>query len=486
MVHGGSGLREVNGVATEPVADTTARAASHGRAPGSTSIRIAPRPAPPRRARRWPRVAVAVALSGALALAVTGTSAAVPPPPPNPSDAQISAAQAQANAKAGAVGQLTNQLAAAQGKLQDLQDAVEVKEEDADKAMVDLQNAQDAAAAAQDAVTSAEVAAKAAGNAIDSAQQQADQFALGSWEQGGQLGSVADYFNATSPANMLLRQRLLQAMSGSEDEVLDQLQQARAQQANADSAARAALITAQQKQDAATKAKGTADAAVKSAEDAQAGEQAQTAQLQAQQTSLQQQLAAAQSQVGDLNAERATYQSWLAAKQAEDARNAAAAAHPTSSSGGGGGGGGGRVGSVPAGAVGTVIRRALAELGLPYVWGGGNASGPTHGVAGDPFDPGYATETGFDCSGLMVYAFAGVGISLPHFSGYQYTAGQHVPLSAIQAGDMLFYGGGGGIHHVTLYIGNGMMIEAPESGQVVHVTPVRYYDGIMPYAVRLL
>jgi cell wall-associated NlpC family hydrolase len=61
-----------------------------------------------------------------------------------------------------------------------------------------------------------------------------------------------------------------------------------------------------------------------------------------------------------------------------------------------------------------------------------------------------------------------------------------VSLPAIQAGDMLFYGGSGGIHHVTLYIGNGMMIEAPESGQVVHVTPVRYYAGIMPYAVRLL
>ena len=426
-----------------------------------------------------------VALGGALALTITGTSAAVPPPPPNPSNSQISAAQANANAKAGAVGQLTNQLAAAQNKLQDLQDAVELKEEDADKAMVDLQNAQDAATAAQDAAAAAQVAAKAASNAIDSAQQQADAFALGSWEQGGQLGSVADYFNATSPKDMLDKQRLLQAMSGSEDELLDQLQRARTQQANADSSARAALATAQQKQDAATKAKATADNAVKSAESAQEGEQAQAAQLQSQQASLQQQLDAAQSQVSDLNAERATYQNWLAAKQAEDARNAAAAAHSTGG-GGGGGGGGVRIGNLPAGAVGIVIRRALGELGVPYVWGGGNASGPTHGVAGDPFDPGYATQTGFDCSGLMVYAFAGVGISLSHFSGYQYTSGPHVPLSAIQSGDMLFYGGAGGIHHVTLYIGNGMMIEAPESGQVVHITPVRYYGGIMPYAVRLI
>jgi cell wall-associated NlpC family hydrolase len=433
---------------------------------------------------RWRRgITAAVVLGGALALTITGTSVAVPPPPPNPSNSQISAAQAQANAKAGAVGQLTNQLAAAQNKLQNLQDAVEVKEEDANKALVDLQNAQDAAAAAQSAAQSAQVAADAASNAIAKAQQQADRFALGSYEQGSQLGSVADYFNATSPKDMLVRQRLLQAMSGSEAEVLDQLQRARTQQANADSSARAALAAAQQKQDAAVQAKATADNAVKAAEAAQQSQAAQTAQLQAQQASLQQQLDAAQAQVSDLNAERATYQSWLAAKQAEDARNAAAAAH---GSGGGGGGGGGRIGNLPAGAVGIVIRRALGELGLPYVWGGGNASGPTHGVAGDPFDPGWASQIGFDCSGLMVYAFAGVGISLPHFSGYMYTAGPHVPLSAIQAGDMLFYGGSGGIHHVTLYIGNGMMIEAPESGEVVHVTPVRYYAGIMPYAVRLL
>ena len=435
---------------------------------------------------RWRRgITAAVVLGGALTVTISGTSAAVPPPPPNPSNSQITAAQAQANAKAGQVGQLTNQLAAAQGKLQNLQDAVEVKEEDANKALVDLQNAQDAAAAAQSAAQSAQVAADAAGNAITQAQQQADQFALGSFEQGSQLGSVADYFNATSPKDMLVRQRLLQAMSGTEDEILDQLQRARTQQANADSAARAALSAAQQKQDAATQAKSTADSAVRAAETAQESQAAQTTQLQAQQASLQQQLDAAQAQVSGLNAERATYQSWLAAKQAEDARNAAAAAHG-SGGGGGGGGGGGRIGNVPAGAVGIVIRRALGELGLPYVWGGGNASGPTHGVAGDPFDPGWASQIGFDCSGLMVYAFAGVGISLAHFSGYMYTAGPHVPLSAIQAGDMLFYGGGGGIHHVTLYLGNGMMIEAPESGEVVHVTPVRYYAGIMPYAVRLL
>jgi cell wall-associated NlpC family hydrolase len=425
---------------------------------------------------------VTLVLSGALALTLPGTGLAVPPPPPNPSDSQINSAKAQANAKAGQVGQLTNQIAAAQGKLQDLQDAVELKEEDANKALVDLQMAQDAATQAQAAAASAKIAANAADNAIGAAQQQADAFAVGSYEQGSQLGSVSDYFNSATPSAMLERQRLLEAMSGSEVDVLNQLQRARTQQANADSSARGALITAQQKQAAAATAKKAADSAMAAAETAQQSQAAQTAQLQANQASLQQQLDTAQAQVSDLTAERQTYQSWQAAKQAEEAAAAAAAAH----SGGGGGGGSVHVGGVPAGAVGIVIHRALAELGLPYVWGGGNASGPTRGVAGDPFDPNYDTQIGFDCSGLMVYAFAGVGISLPHYSGYQYTAGRHVPLSNIQAGDMLFYGGSQGIHHVTLYIGNGLMIEAPESGEFVHVTPVRMYDGIMPYAVRLL
>lgn len=94
-------------------------------------------------------------------------------------------------------------------------------------------------------------------------------------------------------------------------------------------------------------------------------------------------------------------------------------------------------------------------------------------------------KIGFDCSGLMIYAFAGVK-ALPHYSGYQYEAGRKVPLSQMRRGDMLFWGRGGGrIHHVALYLGNGQMVEAPHSGSVVKVSPVRY-GGIMPYATRLI
>lgn len=55
----------------------------------------------------------------------------------------------------------------------------------------------------------------------------------------------------------------------------------------------------------------------------------------------------------------------------------------------------------------------------------------------------------------------------------------------MRRGDMLFWGGSGGIHHVALYLGNGQMVEAPQSGSYVRVTSVRY-GGIMPYATRLI
>lgn len=131
---------------------------------------------------------------------------------------------------------------------------------------------------------------------------------------------------------------------------------------------------------------------------------------------------------------------------------------------------------------------ALSYVGTTYAWGGGNQNGPTkgqsdHSGAGDAH--GDYNKIGFDCSGLMVYAFAGAGVYLPHYSGYQYYAGAHIPLSQMAPGDMLFYGNPSNIHHVTMYVGGGQMIEAPYSGSVVRVVPVRWGE-IMPYATRVL
>jgi cell wall-associated NlpC family hydrolase len=129
----------------------------------------------------------------------------------------------------------------------------------------------------------------------------------------------------------------------------------------------------------------------------------------------------------------------------------------------------------------------MSQLGVTYAWGGGNGAGPTLGVrdggVADVF--GDFRRVGFDCSGLMIYAFAAAGVSLPHYSGYQYNAGRKVPFAQRQPGDMLFWFDGIEIHHVALYIGNGQMVEAPYSGGRVRVVPVRTAE-LMPFVTRLL
>ena len=125
-----------------------------------------------------------------------------------------------------------------------------------------------------------------------------------------------------------------------------------------------------------------------------------------------------------------------------------------------------------------VIRRGMSQLGVPYSWGGGNAAGPSRGI-----DSG-ADTTGFDCSGLVLYSFAGVGIRLPHYSGSQYNMGRKIPSALMRRGDVIFYGPGGS-QHVTIYLGNGQMLEAPDVGLKVRVAPVRT-SGMTPFVVRYI
>ena len=131
-----------------------------------------------------------------------------------------------------------------------------------------------------------------------------------------------------------------------------------------------------------------------------------------------------------------------------------------------------------------MIDRALSQVGVQYVWGGGNGRGPTTGIPGPAGDPG--DRIGFDCSGLMLYAFNGVGRSLPRVSRNQFNAGRKVPISELRPGDMVFYRRGGNpIHHVALYIGDGRMVEAPYTGADVRVVPLRRKD-LVPQATRVL
>ena len=129
-------------------------------------------------------------------------------------------------------------------------------------------------------------------------------------------------------------------------------------------------------------------------------------------------------------------------------------------------------------AIEYVIRRAGSQMGVPYSWGGGTLQGPSKGVEDG------ANITGFDCSGLMRYAFAGVGVLLPRFSGDQYNAGRHIPPNEARRGDLIFYGPGGS-QHVTMYLGNGQMLEASGSAGKVTVSPVRK-PGMTPFLTRII
>jgi len=426
---------------------------------------------------------------GALALVVvsvaTGPAVAVPPPPPNPSDSEISSSRRAADAKAGEVGQLTNQLAEAESRLNELQSTVELRMEEANKALVDLQAAQEAADQAQRDADAAKREADAAQTQIDVARANLDQFISSSYQQGSTMGSISAYMGATSPKDLLARAQLLEAVSGSQLNALEMMQQAQTDKSNKDAAARQALQLAQQAQQTAEQAKVTADNAQAAAIAAQQSQAAQTQQLRANKTTVEQQLYEAQQRVNGLQGQRQRYDDWVAQKQREDEQLAQQAALGQNKPSGNTG----RPSAPPSGSTSStierVVARAMSQLGRPYAWGGGNASGPTRGIRDGGVADSYGDyrKVGFDCSGLMIYAFAGVK-SLPHYSGYQYTAGRRVPLAQMRRGDMLFWGRSG-IHHVALYLGNGMMIEAPQSGMVVRVTRVRYGD-IMPYATRLV
>jgi peptidoglycan DL-endopeptidase CwlO len=106
----------------------------------------------------------------------------------------------------------------------------------------------------------------------------------------------------------------------------------------------------------------------------------------------------------------------------------------------------------------AVVQAASRYLGVPYAWGGTDAS------------------TGFDCSGLVQQVYADLGIDLPRTSSQQATSGRPVAsLAEAQPGDLVFYDYSSsrpGIDHVGIYIGNGQMIAAPQEGEVVQVQDV--------------
>lgn len=437
---------------------------------------------------------------------------------------------APAAAEPGGPDQIATLVAAvanADQKLQELGAAIQTQQEAVNKAIVEVQDARDAAAAAQQEVEASQQGIADANTAIAQAQKRFDTFAAATYVS----GPAGSYLTGSDPGDIVSTAATGQTLSASSEKVIADLQRARIEQVNRESAARLAKQNADQAAADAQTSQDSAVAALQQAQQTFGAQQGELDRLTAERASAQAQLAQVnkasassappapaqgrppQPAAGDWDrapaAPAQAGQKWdtawdptlpaipsafvsgdpiaiintvlgISSTSAQVTQNMGRqflqklGILPTPT--------GFTNGAIPRvygrQASEYVIQRAGSQMGVPYSWGGGNAAGPSRGI-----DSG-ANTVGFDCSGLILYAFAGVGIKLPHYSGSQYNAGRKIPSSQMRRGDVIFYGPGGS-QHVTLYLGNGQMLEAPYTGSHVKISPVRT-SGMTPYVVRYI
>ncbi|MGE2728251.1 NlpC/P60 family peptidoglycan endopeptidase RipA [Mycolicibacterium vaccae] len=444
---------------------------------------------------------------------------------------------AQAQPKSNDVAELVIEVADVNQKLQNLGAAIQTQQESVNKAILDVANARDAATAAQAEVDASAKRVREADAAIAAAQRRFDTFAAAMYTR----GPSSSYLTASDPADILTTAAAGQTLSISSQKVMSDLLKARTEQVNKESAARLAKQEADEAVKAAENSQQAAVDALTQAQQTFQAQQAELDKLSAERAEAQAKLRAAQSLAAPSRPPATATPTGANTSAAGNTRGSAPAPGganpdwdvdpatgnretawdmtlpqipsafvsgdpiqiinavikiittsfevtqnlgrrflqslgllPTPT--------GITNGAIPRlygrQATEFVIKRGMAQMGVPYSWGGGNAAGPSRGI-----DRG-ANTVGFDCSGLMLYMFAGVGIKLDHYSGSQYNAGRKVPSSEMRRGDMLFWGPNGS-QHVAMYLGDGQMLEAPYTGSVVKISPVRT-SGMTPFAVRMI
>ncbi|HVU62196.1 MAG TPA: NlpC/P60 family protein [Mycobacteriales bacterium] len=325
-------------------------------------------------------------------------------------------------ASATAIGDARAQAAALTTSIDRLQTQAEVASERYDKAEAQLSQAVSDQEQADQALDAVQASAAAA-------QQDLIARTRALYESGGDPVLLATMLSGEDPVDAIDRYHLASAVIGYESR---------------SAAAAAATVAAAQdldKRDAAITARVTA------------------LQAQASRASSAVQLALRTERTELANASDTVLRLEKADEQAQSTQGAAEFANAVTSEGG-------TVGDGAQQATNSVAAAAIAwartRLGDPYVWGG---SGPNV----------------FDCSGLVQWSYAHAGITLPRVAADQYNAGPHPTWAELEPGDLLFWAydmnNPASIHHVTIYIGGGLMIAAPHTGTDVQIEPV-YFDGL--------
>jgi cell wall-associated NlpC family hydrolase len=424
-------------------------------------------------------------------------------------------------------------VAQANQRLQDLNAQIQTEEEGVNKAVVDVETARDNASSAQRDVDTSQHSVKDADAAISAAQKRFDRFAVASYVN----GPSDSYLTAKNPDDMIATAAAGQTLATGSRQVMDNLQRARTEQLNKESTARLAKQKADKAVADAQSSQNAAVAALTGAQRKFGEQQQEVTRLADERNAAQSRLDAARNWSASAGGPDAGQRAASSPGSPGDRWDPAAPGSPGRPTGKGGNWDGAWDPTLPQvpsanvpgdpiailnkvlGTMSTssevtsnmgrsflqqlglaptptgftngkiprvygrqaseyVIRRGLSQLGVPYSWGGGTAAGPGKGIGSG------SGTTGFDCSGLVLYAFAGVGIKLPHYSGAQYDLGRKIPASQMRRGDVIFYGPGGS-QHVTLYLGQGQMLEAPDVGLKVRVAPVRT-SGMTPFVVRYI
>jgi cell wall-associated NlpC family hydrolase len=396
------------------------------------------------------RLVIACGLLAALSLPAALPRWRLDGNPAPPSQAQINAAENRVRQQQEALGDQQGRLSAAAAQLARLQVQAEVLTERYDEVQV---NEQRAAAAYR--VTEARL--KYAQQAENASQGRLAGLAAEEFESAGGFDSMTAMLgDADGPQGYLNEVGLGQVLAQNGTDTLAESQANDVVARVFRTQARDLLVAQQADLRAASELKLAIQAAV-------ARQLAFVQAARTERNALAGQLASSQAHEAALQASR---QAALAAQAAAAAARAAAAGGSPESSAQAPSWAWGSGASVTQGDI--AANWALTQLGKPYQWG---AAGPDS----------------YDCSGLTMEAWAHAGVQLLHYTGYQWEEGPHVPLDELQRGDLLFYATNTSdpatIHHVGIYIGDGMMVDAPYTGAFVRIDSI-YQPGGLIGAVR--